>query len=375
MKPLQQFIYRLSQKISSKYFVSLGLKIGIIFLIYHAIVWSLYTSKLLDVQNPYHVGDLARIGYQPSSIYYRKTIDTLPKKHIEFSQWHGESIDILTIGDSFSNGGAGGKNSFYQDYIASKYNYNVMNINIPMFDDNYLEAIVNLYNSGLLDAIKPKAILIESVGRYVPARFSNSIQWDKNSSNKTLYNNLIHGKWGDGKPQKQEIHFVTTANYKLPLYNLYYKFSPNAFHYSEVYKIPLFKSLFNVQAGSTLLIYDQDISCAKNITQKNVFNANQNLNHLAAILKSKDINLFVMIAVDKYDLYYDYIVDKSYPKNSLFNLIRPMEKQYKFVDTKAILTEQLMKEKKDVYYADDTHWSNIASEAIANSEVFKRVNK
>lgn len=81
-----------------------------------------------------------------------------------------------------------------------------------------------------------------------------------------------------------------------------------------------------------------------------------------------------MPAVDKFDLYYNSIQSKiNYPKNNFFDIIRPMQKEYYFVDTKAILTPLINEKVKDVFYADDTHWSYIASDEIAKNKIFQNI--
>ena len=41
------------------------------------------------------------------------------------------------------------------------------------------------------------------------------------------------------------------------------------------------------------------------------------------------------------------------------------------IKIKKILSEQLEKGEKDIFYADDTHWSQKASEVIIKDESFK----
>jgi hypothetical protein len=52
-------------------------------------------------------------------------------------------------------------------------------------------------------------------------------------------------------------------------------------------------------------------------------------------------------------------------------VLRPLPRRYTLIDTKAILAEELRKGVKDVYYADDTHWSWKASEAIFKVVTFR----
>ncbi len=364
-----------SQSISGRFYVKSVLNIFAFFILYHATVWFLMTSKLLDPA-PYRVGDLARLGYQIPSVHPRILKDTLPKKCIDFSEWRGEPIDILTFGDSFSNGGGVGENPYYQDFMVSHYNCRVMNIRPSMFGENYLDAIVALYQSGLLEEIHPKAVLIESIERHALNRLSNPIRWDLHITRNELYTHLkkVKGRASRKLPHSEGLKaFITTANYHFPLYNFYYQFSPNAFGYSQVYKLPLTKPFFSVAAGSTLLVHTSDIISLKKVTPERVSLMNDNFNYLADLLALQQMQLIFMPAVDKYDLYQEYLTDKSYGKNPFFDLLRPMNKRYVFIDTKAILTPYIDKGVKDMYYGDDTHWSNLASEAVVQAQPLQSI--
>ena len=75
-----------------------------------------------------------------------------------------------------------------------------------------------------------------------------------------------------------------------------------------------------------------------------------------------------MPSVDKYNLYSKYIRNNNYPKSTFFERLRPLKKDYKFIDTKIILENMLENNITDVYYSDDSHWSYKASK-----EIFKQV--
>jgi hypothetical protein len=77
-----------------------------------------------------------------------------------------------------------------------------------------------------------------------------------------------------------------------------------------------------------------------------------------------------MPAVNKYDLYSDYISDNRQPNDPFFGTIRPLEKNYLFVDTKDILEKELIKGELDIFYSDDTHWSFKASKAIVQHFIY-----
>ena len=102
-------------------------------------------------------------------------------------------------------------------------------------------------------------------------------------------------------------------------------------------------------------------------TYVNLLSTFLNFNHLSDKLKNINIELFLMPAVDKYDLYYPFIKNNYFNENDLFKYLRNANKNYYLIDTKKILEEELLKNEVDIFYADDTHWSYKASEAIANN--------
>ena len=124
-----------------------------------------------------------------------------------------------------------------------------------------------------------------------------------------------------------------------------------------------------------LLAYGEDLTAADNLTNNEMQKLNENFNILAEKLNKLNIQLIFMPVVDKYDLYSDFIVDNPYPQNQFFDLLRPMKKNYSFIDTKAILQQLLKNNVQDVFHPDDTHWSYKASEAITQDEVFYKLSQ
>ncbi|RLA72313.1 MAG: hypothetical protein DRG24_03325 [Epsilonproteobacteria bacterium] len=361
--PFNYLLYPLK----ARRFYRLFLILMLIFVGYHAIVWYFFTSKLLDVHHPHHIGDLARIGYQYDSAHYRLAERTLPRHYINGADYDGKPVDILTVGDSFSNGGGGGANPYYQDFLATGCQCRVLNLQ-QLFDDvTYIETVIAWINSGYLNILRPKIILIESIARSSFGRFSVAQNWELNASLKLIQDKTAFSDWGEGVVLAATPPIINTANYKYPLYNLYYQFSPTAFDKSHTYKLPLKEELFSVKAGSTLLFYDQDATGIHLITQAYVTKMNDNLNRLALLLKPLGIALYVMPAVDKYDLYQPFLSSDLFAKNPLFEFWRPLRKEYIFVDTKAILSRALQSGVKDVFFADDTHWSPVASDAVVKA--------
>ena len=351
-------------------FVRVSVVAYLLFLSFHFVVWSGFTSYLLSRSDNLYVGDLSRIGYQLPSLQLRKTEDLLEKKHIEYSDWQGEPVDIITTGDSFSEGGGKGKNSYYQDYIATLHDLKVLNVPQSSKQDHFIDKILSWKKNGLLDKAKPKAVLLETGARLAVNEYTRDIDWEMESipsENENAPNN--------NQAEQDSIPFINTANYKFLLYNLLYQFSPNAFDYSSAFKLKLDKPFFTAPAHSTLLFYQNDVSELNHFKDENIQLINENLNRLARILKQEGIVLIVMLVADKYDLYSPYILDNPYPENRFFELFRPLHKDYEFIDTKAILSALLERNEIDLYFSDDTHWNYKASKAIANETPFAEMIK
>jgi hypothetical protein len=168
------------------------------------------------------------------------------------------------------------------------------------------------------------------------------------------------------------LKFINTANYKFLFYTLKYQFSAKGYKYYP--KLSLNQQFFSQQHYShTLLFHLEDVKYASDINDSRIGKLNKNLNQLAKLLRTLDIQLFYMPAVDKYDLYYDYIKNNPFPQNHYFNLLEKQEKEYILVNTKTILLEALKNGEIDIFYADDTHWSYKASEKITANKVFQRL--
>lgn len=339
--------------LKKKKYVYTVLSLLLLFVLFHGIVWVSITGKVF--KNPQEAGDQGRLSYQADILFSRKNIVDLPVKHIPFKNF--EEVDILTIGDSFSNGFSKGRNRFYQDYIASNNNMKVMNI--TPFPEGYIETIVLLYNSGILDKLKPKIILLQSVERNAIERLSKEINW-KATRNSDKIRSYLLKDYHDIIPDP---FFINKLNYNALLYTILYHFDDNAY-FAKTYITDLSKDFFTGSHPRKLLFYYEDLTNKKSANQDSITLLNSNLNKLQDILDKKNIKLYFMPAADKSNVYETYIVNNQYETSNFFELLREMQKNYTFIDTKKVLKSLVDKGIKDVYYVDDTHWSYKGSEAI-----------
>ena len=348
-----------------------------IFLIFNFLVFFNYTSKVYPDTADTTIGDLARMSYMVDIIQERKNIVDLEKLHISQNEYKNEIIDVLTIGDSFSNGNVGGKNSYYQDYISTIYNKKVLNLNMQNVENtsNYIEIIALFANSGYLEKIGAKYVLIESVQREALVRFARNdlnlaIKTDKNLE--TIFRNSME-TYNIEKLHNLKPSIINNLNLNAFIYNIKYYIKGYGKLNSSVYIEKLNKDLFTSKSSSKLAFYHEDIKKLSLETKENIELLNHNFNNLADILESKGIKLIFMPAVDKYNLYRPYIISNNYSESIFFEYLSTLDKKYIFINTKEILSKNLENSEKDIFYADDTHWSYKASNNIIESDAFNNI--
>lgn len=352
--------------INAKSYVIIFSLFAVFLFSYHVIVYTLYTSKVIDVQPPLYVGDLVRLSYQVDSIHLKQAENTLSKKHLEAGEYNSQKIDVLTIGDSFTNGGAGGKNPFYQDYISSINNYTVLNIrSLKLAGGRAPNTLLALEQSGILDEINPKIIILSIGSRDLVRRLAHNLNWEQNINKTDIYNEMSDMLPYDlSTYQLKNVSIVNTANFKFPFYSIAYKFNPCL---KSVCKLPLSKPMFSVKDNQNILVYKQTIKDLDMNSRENISLANENLNRIYDILEKKGIKLYFMPAVSKYDLYSTFIKDNPFPQDNLFSILEELPKKYTLINTKKILFPLLERGEQDIFYADDTHWSYTASKEIISN--------
>jgi hypothetical protein len=328
----------------------------LLFVGFHFITWNLVTKS--QFKDNVDIGGLGRMSYLSKSFTLRMDEQNLKNKHTQYND--NEEIDILTIGDSFSNGGGRGVNKYYQDYIATIQNLKVMNVGKS--NRGFIETILILNDNGILDKLNPKSIILQSVERSAITRFAKIIDWDIGS--KINSTSFLDKKYNLLVPKPL---FINYLNFNALLYRFLYKYDDNAI-FSKVYIATLTRNLFSSKDRDRLLFYFEDLKNLSKSNKKSIDLLNRNLNKLQKILSEKNIKLYFMPSVDKYNLYSKYIQNNQYPKSTFFETLRPLKKEYTFIDTKMILGEMLGNDTTDVYYSDDSHWSFKASE-----EIFKQV--
>ena len=307
-------------------------------------------------------GDLNRLGKVSVSHNYRKQfneqfqhpINYTDLSELDLNQVH--TFTAFTIGDSFSKQRGYG----YQNYLQAEDSVEIVNFDADSYDINGYNPVhflAQIANGDLFEKLKVKYVILQSVERNLVSR-GQQVDTTLSMSVRDLQ------KVADSKSeQKGRAPFVVADIVRFPLYNLLYLFKDNAF-LSEVYRKEINQPLFST--NNQLLFYQDDlINLSLNNDISMISDLNDRLNYLSRKLQEKGVKLILLPSPDKFSVYYEYIVDNRYPKPVFFERIGKEDKNYLFVDAKAVLKEAVDKGEKDIYFVDDTHWSPKGSMLIA----------
>lgn len=325
------------------------------FLLMYGFNWAFYK---------YDQGDLLRMGnLYALGNYHDLLLNNLPSE-IQYSHLSKidlnkkVNVDLLTIGDSYSEQGGYG----YQNILVDK-GVSVLHVDRFVSKENPLQTLINLTNSQFFDIISPRYILLQSVERSVNQRTTN-LSWNSQMNLDSL--SLAIGTYQKKLPPKGPA-FFSKALYRIPITNIRYVFEQKPPH-SKTFKFQTIRSDLFSYGSSDLLILDEDVQQLDLKNDKNmIMNLVNQLTRLNDLLREKNITLLVLIGPDKYDCYYHYIANKSnYPEPQFFDVYNKTPKNYLDVDVYSALTKAIEKQ-PDVYFYDDTHWSPIGAEIVANS--------
>ncbi len=289
------------------------------------------------------LGDLSLIYFDDS---YRKSIETQKPQCQTFYcksvyELMENRADILVIGDSFAHKG-------FQDYLSVNINKSVTTLwhNLDI-EANAIFTTLMLEKRDLI----PDVVIIESVERVFVKRLMN-MKLDTVLDVDSIYY----------RPKAVQINYIDKAQ----------DFYKKKLGMSNPVKMAkLSKSLYTCKDKERDLYFYQDDLYT--YSESDVNTAFENLKLLHNYAKSKGVFLIYVVAADKYDVYQDYIVNNPYKPNKLLSEGNRFDSLPYFINTKYILTETSEMGVKDIYWADDTHWSPVGAKIVAE-EIARKID-
>ena len=316
-------------------------------------------------------GDLMRLGLIDFGAEYSDSVretappDIYPIGENDESKLRQMNCDVLIIGDSFSHGGGIGRRGDYVNYIEHDGERQVTVLYPDFSTENPLQLAYDLLNLGLIDSTNVKNLVMQEGERYLVHRHqvfnTNNTHISSPAANPAGTNTVANNNGGDAS---------TTGPLLRVKDFVFYRFLGA----NPIYKVQLDRDMFTCNEPNKLYFFFEDVEMGFNVTAQQQQAIVDGFDALIDKAQEKGVNLVILIACDKYDLYQDFIVDNTYPRKTLADDVEQWTAPRRefFVYAKPLLLPRVHQGVKDVYLFNDTHWSPASSRVIA-AEIIKKL--
>lgn len=309
---------------------------------------------------PQATGDLGRLAFIIIGEDYGQRIeqhelkDTLFNKVRETEDLRNIHVNVLTIGDSFSQQEHAG----YQNYMVQE-GVTVANMRRDLYD-NPIQYAWNLLDAGVIDSTNIDVMVVEVGERDFSLRI-NSFSTDKVEVGEP---DLPDEGGEENVWDIRQWSLLRTRDF------LMYRYAGR----NPVYEAELDRDFFTSNEPRRLYFYCADILNGLTIGEPVRPKIKEVFNLLTTKAHERGIAFFLMIPVDKYDIYQDFIVDNPYdhPKRVNEEVREILGDIPEVLLSKYSLQPLIDKGEKDVFLFDNSHWSYKASEVVGK-ELSRRI--
>ena len=310
-------------------------------------------------------GDLMRLGLINSGPEYTDSICAYRLPSVYYMGQDDDSLlrqdtcDVLVIGDSFSHGGGVGKEGDYVNFLAHDSGRKVI-VFTPQDPtlSSPIQVAYDILNLGCIDSTHVKNLVVQEVERYLVPRHDGFV------TTHTEIPRLDRSK-NAAPPPKQE----ASPLLRVKDFLFYHLFGAN-----PIFKVQLSRPVFGGVQPDQLYFYREDVEMCFDVSSKSRERIIDSYQKVIQSARERGVNIIMLVASDKYDLYQDYIIDNPYPAKTLNeDLQQWMAPDLDhFVFSKQVLLPYVKQGVKDVYLFNDTHWSPASSRLIAG-EIIKKL--
>lgn len=298
-------------------------------------------------------GDIGKLGQIPfGQEYIQQVNENYPHERLmvqAISPADSITASLITIGDSFSQQEERG----YGQFLAEIINRDIQNIYYPQTPEQTLVQL--LYHN----KIPPKAtVILEVVERCMFWRLNWIDYQDTTQVVKREEPEVVKTSQDNKRILQNAMQFLKkSVGIQQPIVN--YTISQDLFsHPSRSRRLYIYNSRWD---------HDGDLHFTS-LTEKDIYYAYQNMYTLHQLAESHGVNLIILIAADKYDVYEPFITSKHLRNPALDAC--PDESW--IINTKSLLQTQAYAGTKDLYYVNDTHWSPVGAKLVAE-EIYRRL--
>lgn len=310
---------------------------------------------------PQATGDLGRLAFVVIGQEYGQRIeqnelkDTLFNKVRETEDLRNIHVNVLTIGDSFSQQEHAG----YQNYVAQE-GVTVANTRRDLYD-NPIQYAWNLLDAGVVDSTNIDVMVVEVGERDFVFRIKN-FRTDKVEVSEP---DVPDVRGEENVWDIRQWSLLRTRDF------LMYRYAGR----NPVYEAVLNHDFFSSNEPRKLYFYCADVLNGLTIDETLRPKIKEVFDLLTAKAHERGFALILMLPVDKYDLYQDYIVDNPYGHKRVNEEVRELLGDVPEVMLcKYTLLPLLKNGEKDVFMFDNSHWSYKGSQAVGQ-ELGRRVKQ
>lgn len=279
-----------------------------------------------------------------------------------------ERYDVLVVGDSMTGGGGG---ACYLDDLAARYGVrSIFATRLLRGEDDSIDVYQMarlLVRLGYVDRIRPRCLLLECGERMAGIHFGSRVlpppAWSQAEFERTLLayrevrgreivppGTLLSTTMAAANKQYVENRRAAAAD----------PARPNEAVRRDRLALPAFS---NPGWQDVLLSYAEDRRYLA--APPDAAAVNDELDDFARVLAAHGVTLVVLIPPDKSDVYWPWLADAGgLPENPFYDDIRPLAKDYVFIDAKTPLRAAVAHGVQDLYWCDDTHWSWRAQQIV-----------
>jgi len=316
-------------------------------------------------------GDISRLAFIPFGHEYDDNLEKQMLKDVLYPTIEKTDslrhlrVQVLNIGDSFSQLGIGS----HANYLCHK-GLTLANSRRDLYDSP-IQYAYNIMDKGIIDSTNIQTLIVEVAER----DFERCIEsFDVDKTDIVEEDDPSDGI-GSGQDDQR--------------WSIVGKQEPNSWSLSRardwvmyrigrgnpIYTVQLDKDYFSSKEPNKLYFYSYDITNGVSLNPKNDEKVVQVFNALCAKAQEKGLYLILLVAVDKYDLYQQHIVDNPYPVKTINEDIeRILGQSPHLLLAKHCLLPMVEKGEQDIFRFTDTHWSYKASKVIADS-IYQRISE
>lgn len=309
---------------------------------------------------PQATGDLGRLAFVVVGEDYGQRIEQNEMKEKLFSNVRETEdlrnihVNVLTIGDSFSQQGHAG----YQNYM-SQEGLTVANTRRGLYDSP-IQYAWNLLDAGVVDSTNIDVMVVEVGERDLALRIGNF------STDKVE----VGEPYSPDDGGEENIYDIRQWSLLRTRDFLMYRYAGR----NPVYDVELDRDFFDSRDPRRLYFYCADVLNGMTIEASVRPKIKEVFDLLTTKAHERGFALILMVPVDKYDLYQDYIVNNPYdhPKRINEEVRELLGDRPEVMLCKFTLLPLLENGEKDVFLFDNSHWSYKGSQAVG-IELSRRV--